>query len=165
MREDKLWGRCTHVVRDMSGDPLYLWIDDGSGLKTTDDEGNPVTGVEVDVRVSSAISIDVGKYYAVTGVMSTTSHGEGCVRCLLPRTNDDIQEVAEPDSDGDGVPDAVDNCPSVTNPDQEDGDGDGIGDPCDPDPYSVGCPVCFGTKRVSQSILNVVDIFPRRGIV
>jgi hypothetical protein len=35
------------------------------------------------------------------------------------------------DTDGDGVPDATDNCPSVANPDQADSDEDGIGDACD----------------------------------
>jgi FtsP/CotA-like multicopper oxidase with cupredoxin domain len=35
------------------------------------------------------------------------------------------------DSDGDGVLDAVDNCPVNANPGQEDTDGDGIGDACD----------------------------------
>ena len=36
------------------------------------------------------------------------------------------------DSDGDGVCDAQDNCPGVSNPDQSDLDGDGLGDACDP---------------------------------
>ncbi|MHA7056558.1 thrombospondin type 3 repeat-containing protein [Aquimarina sp. M1] len=36
------------------------------------------------------------------------------------------------DSDNDGIPDQVDNCPNVSNPDQTaDIDGDGIGDACD----------------------------------
>jgi hypothetical protein len=35
------------------------------------------------------------------------------------------------DTDGDGVPDSVDNCPFVYNPDQADRDGDGVGDVCD----------------------------------
>ncbi|MFQ6008884.1 MAG: FG-GAP-like repeat-containing protein, partial [Candidatus Zixiibacteriota bacterium] len=35
------------------------------------------------------------------------------------------------DSDGDGIPDEFDNCPSVYNPDQEDADNDDVGDSCD----------------------------------
>ena len=35
------------------------------------------------------------------------------------------------DSDGDGIPDAQDNCPDVANPDQKDSDKNGIGDACD----------------------------------
>jgi hypothetical protein len=35
------------------------------------------------------------------------------------------------DSDGDGIPDNVDNCPFSYNPDQADLDGDGVGDVCD----------------------------------
>lgn len=34
------------------------------------------------------------------------------------------------DSDGDGIDDTVDNCPTVYNPDQLDSNGDGIGDAC-----------------------------------
>ena len=37
------------------------------------------------------------------------------------------------DSDGDRVPDSIDNCPLDPNPDQADFDGDGLGDVCDPD--------------------------------
>ena len=36
------------------------------------------------------------------------------------------------DIDGDGIPDAGDNCPVTPNPDQADADGDGIGDACAP---------------------------------
>jgi len=42
------------------------------------------------------------------------------------------------DRDGDGVPDGVDNCPDVPNPDQADSDGDGVGDACQKPPPSDG---------------------------
>ena len=45
-----------------------------------------------------------------------------------------------PDVDGDGVGDAVDNCPLVANAGQVDTDGDGLGDACDDDDDNDGCP-------------------------
>ena len=43
-------------------------------------------------------------------------------------------QTPAPDGDGDGIPDASDNCPSVANPSQTDTDGDGQGDACDSSP-------------------------------
>ena len=42
------------------------------------------------------------------------------------------------DTDGDGIRDAVDNCPTVQNPNQHDEDGDGLGDACDLCPAAPG---------------------------
>ena len=42
----------------------------------------------------------------------------------------DMQKMT--DYDGDGVLDGEDNCPTISNPDQEDTDGDGRGDVCEP---------------------------------
>jgi Tol biopolymer transport system component len=50
------------------------------------------------------------------------------ITALLP---DRAETLAPPDADGDGIPDADDNCPAVANADQQDSDGDGVGDACD----------------------------------
>lgn len=42
------------------------------------------------------------------------------------------------DVDGDGVSDAMDNCPTLPNTFQDDMDGDGVGDVCDPEPGMPG---------------------------
>lgn len=53
--------------------------------------------------------------------------------------------VLPEDKDGDGIPDSIDNCPDISNPDQYDADNDGKGDVCDlcptkPNPGSASCP-------------------------
>ncbi len=44
-----------------------------------------------------------------------------------------VYEIDQPDSDGDGVIDILDNCTLVANPSQLDTNGDGYGNACDPD--------------------------------
>ena len=44
---------------------------------------------------------------------------------------DGLLDECAPNSDSDPVPDACDNCPTVTNIGQNDADGDGVGDSCD----------------------------------
>jgi hypothetical protein len=65
--------------------------------------------------------------------LSGYSLSQDSLQHFLRRTIQDIlwQRVGgSPDSDGDGIINAQDNCPDLPNPDQTDTDGDGIGDAC-----------------------------------
>ena len=69
------------------------------------------------------------------------------VKAQTPRDENPSNDVAltalitpEKDSDGDGVPDSIDNCPTIANPDQRNTDGDAKGDACDEDDDNDGVP-------------------------
>jgi len=74
------------------------------------------------------------------------------------------------DMDGDGVPDASDNCPSVFNPirpmdngTQPDVDTDGVGDACDPCPRDANSTTCTGfdpNDSDSDGVPNASDNCP-----
>ena len=51
---------------------------------------------------------------------------------------DGVADCCEDDTDGDTIPNGIDNCPYVPNPDQVNTDGDLLGDACDPDDDNDG---------------------------
>ncbi len=55
------------------------------------------------------------------------------------------------DTDGDGVPDNLDNCPTVANSNQADADGDGRGDACD------NCPFVINASQIDSDADGVGD--------
>jgi len=87
----------------------------------------------------------------VAGARGTTTCTPSNAACTNPYgylnscqwyiTNSGSCSAADDDKDADGVPDSIDNCPTVSNPPvaagsyvQADADRDGLGDACDPAP-------------------------------
>ena len=74
------------------------------------------------------------------------------------------------DQDGDGIPDSMDNCPTVFNPirpmdngKQPDTDSDGKGDACDPCPLDANTTTCKGldpNDRDGDGVANATDNCP-----
>ena len=96
--------------------PFQSWYEDADG----DGFGDPAVSIQACVA-------PVG-YVGNSGDGCPTDPSKqspGFCGCGAPET----------DSDLDGIPDCVDNCPSAANPLQEDLDSDGVGDACD------NCPV------------------------
>jgi hypothetical protein len=58
-----------------------------------------------------------------------------------------------PDTDGDGIPDSLDNCTLVPNPSQLDADGDGYGNACDADLNNSGT-VTAADFAILRSVLG-----------
>jgi len=90
--------------------------------------------------------------------------------------NSTVATTAPADSDGDGVPDTVDNCPTTPNPDQADLDGDGIGDACDAviqgagagtasSPLQGAVPVAVAGAAATTSLAGIAWLLIRRRLL
>jgi len=65
--------------------------------------------------------------------------------------------IAPFDGDGDGVPDAADNCLAVSNADQRDTNSDGFGNRCDPD-LNNDCTVDFLDVAIMKQVFLASDL-------
>jgi hypothetical protein len=108
-------------------------IGDGSGTPVCIDElsGLLVAGCNVTITADEIDPTSVQQRVSGTcdeGLAIRTINADGSVVCTTLELSD---------IDGDGVPNADDNCPFTSNSGQDDGDGDGVGDVCD------NCPVVY----------------------
>ena len=85
----------------------------------------------VNQRVDGGKWNSLGTYeFGTAASVQIEAHGDGYSYCADAVC---LRKIGEPDMDDDGVPDDVDNCPEIENPDQDDLDQDGQGDTCDLD--------------------------------
>jgi len=143
------WGLCDWYALDVVVSGTYAYVAGGYSLLVIDvsDPASPA-GVGFYATSGNAMGVAVSGDYAyvaadVGGLVVLRAGDAGTVD-LCPEDPDKTDPgtcgcgVPDTDSDGDGTPDCVDNCPTAANPDQGDADGDGIGDACDPAPGPCG---------------------------
>src|SRR5262249_185773 len=124
----------TDLNDDGDADDLVIQIFDVDSGKTrtigTVTNGNPLAGGDPGTNTGTAYIADgacietaTGPFQGVGVTAADCPPGSTCQpQAIVP---------ASPDTDGDGVPDQLDNCPLDPNPGQVDTDGDGVGDACD----------------------------------
>lgn len=115
---------------------------------------------------TSVLTDELSDIAQVVDRFSGTASDLVCIGCgsVLPDSRFSTQGAwiyrQAVDTDGDELPDAVDNCTLVANPNQRDTDDDGIGNACDPDvALPNDCVVNFSDLSVyAANFLNKGDL-------
>jgi hypothetical protein len=154
-----------------------------------------VDGTEVGTGTKAPGNITYGSQTGAFGIDGFAGNPSGCQRRNFSGGIDELQvydralsaseiaglanpslveaPVAVSDVDGDGVPDATDNCPTVPNPGQHDGDGNSVGGACQqpdihvsasPNPSCTGITTNFnaGASHADDPIVNYRFSFSQR---
>ena len=113
-----VWGSTS---LDWSEERLFGQLFDPSGARVGSEIPISVGAVGVDPRPAVAMAPN-GTRLTVWQRQATARNGDVFGRFLFATSSED--------ADGDGIPDARDNCPTVANEDQADAQADGYGDEC-----------------------------------
>jgi len=105
----------------------------GAQIETTSPSLTPPSFSIITASVEPLNNLQDGIHtWDVTATIDSSSYDPGYLFSTQPTTSASRSfTVSLPDTDGDGVNDFEDNCPSTANANQADFDGDGIGDVCD----------------------------------
>ena len=171
---------------DVFGDPtLLVRTDNPSSMSVSHDSLNACSSTSLAVTVSGVEGALCCIYAGSTvyGTEYTNASGNATINMNSTLPTDEmilltitaknkyvyIDTVwSGVDTDGDGIGDDCDNCPSVSNANQQDSDGDGYGNVCDNCPYTANpsqadtdednvgdtCDNCIETYNPNQSDLD-----------
>lgn len=127
-------------------DATFVVTDANGGSHTVSSSGGMAMLFDLPPGWTTAVQTAAPAGYTFSGVAQGATIAPGSTAEIWV-----INTALPPDSDGDGIPDAedstpygeldsdevpddIDNCPTVNNPDQADADSDGLGDACDDTP-------------------------------
>ncbi len=139
-----------HVVytRDVAGNTIIYLNGSPAGSSTID---GTITWNSYSLAIGNELTMDrawlgdvhLVAFYscALTQAEVSQNYGVGA----------DPAGSSDPDSDGDGVTDPLDNCDFAANTDQADADGDGVGDACD------NCPATSNSSQADADSDGIGD--------
>ncbi len=113
---------------------LTVTVSNGDGSFEPLDRFAVATGVDaIDAQPSALRTLTLADVNGdgLADVLAGSAAGGDAGVLSVDLNRSDVQ--APVDTDGDGVPDAADNCSLLANPSQRDTNGDGFGNRCDPD--------------------------------
>jgi Tol biopolymer transport system component len=103
-----------------------IWSPDGQALAYLKGNGDALVGPTFPFQIRT-VNVDGILELPVTDTPWWPQNGSGASNPALLGWSDEAQV----DGDGDGIPEALDNCPSYASPDLTDTDGDSRGNPCE----------------------------------
>ena len=140
-------GQFHHLAGTWNGSAVKLYVDgvlEGSALTS----GTLVSGSAAEIVIGDHNPPNQGR--RVHGLLDEVKIYNRALSAS------EIQAIGSADADTDGVPDQLDNCPTVFNPDQTDANGDGFGDACVSPTVNIPPGADFGSNPIigSGTIIN-----------
>lgn len=130
---DLSFAGATDQIQNGAPDAIRLVLNNALTVDALSYEGSVTGAVEGSGTAlnddGTAAAQNLGLSRKPDGNDTNSNNADFVLTCLTPGT----ANLDNTDTDGDGRPDACDNCPATANADQTDTDGDGLGDVCDPD--------------------------------